>query len=111
LCGACYEVCPVKINIPEVLIHLRNKVVKQKGLSAEALAMRTMGLIFRSERRFRAAQRLGRVAEFPLAGKDGWIGWLPGQLGGWTQARDLQEMPKETFREWWEKRQGVGNRE
>src|ERR1700745_3039723 len=29
LCGACYEVCPVKINIPEVLIHLRNKVVKQ----------------------------------------------------------------------------------
>jgi len=27
--GACYEVCPVKINIPEVLIHLRNKVVEQ----------------------------------------------------------------------------------
>jgi L-lactate dehydrogenase complex protein LldF len=109
LCGACYEVCPVKINIPEVLIHLRNKVVKQKGLSAEALAMRTMGLIFRSERRFRAAQRLGRVAESPLAGKDGWIGWLPGQLGGWTQARDLQEMPKETFRDWWEKRGKNGN--
>src|SRR5271154_5264474 len=109
LCGACYEVCPVKINIPEVLIHLRNKVVKQKGLSAEALAMRTMGLIFRSERRFRAAQRLGRVAEFPLAGEDGWIGWLPGQLGGWTQARDLQEMPKETFREWWERRGRDGN--
>src|SRR5580704_5994856 len=109
LCGACYEVCPVKINIPEVLIHLRNKVVKQKGLSAEALAMRTMALIFRSERRFRAAQRLGRVAESPLAGKDGWIGWLPGQLGGWTQARDLQEMPKETFRDWWEKRGKNGN--
>jgi L-lactate dehydrogenase complex protein LldF len=104
LCGACYEVCPVKIDIPEVLIHLRNKVVKQKGLSAEALAMRTMGLIFRSERRFRAAQKVGRLAESPLAGKDGWIGWLPGQLGGWTQARDLQEMPKETFRDWWEKR-------
>ena len=86
LCGACYEVCPVKINIPEVLIHLRNKVVKQKGLSARgAGAMRTMGLIFRSERRFRAAQRLGRVAESPLAGKDGWIGWLPGQLG-WLDA-------------------------
>jgi L-lactate dehydrogenase complex protein LldF len=109
LCGACYEVCPVKINIPEVLIHLRNKVVKQKGLSAEALAMRTMGMIFRSERRFRAAQRLGRVAESPLVGKDGWIGWLPGQLGGWTQARDLQEMPKETFRDWWERRGKNGN--
>ena len=114
LCGACYEVCPVKINIPEVLIHLRNKVVEQKGsLNAEALAMKTMGVIFRSERRFRAAQRLGRMAEAPLVRKDGqgsgWIGWLPGLLGGWTQVRDLQEMPKETFRDWWEKRGSSGN--
>ncbi len=105
LCGACYEVCPVKINIPEVLIHLRNKVVKQNGmLNAEALAMRAMAMIFRSERRFRAAQRMGRMAEAPLVGKDGWIGWLPGMLGGWTQVRDLQSMPEETFREWWENR-------
>jgi L-lactate dehydrogenase complex protein LldF len=110
LCGACYEVCPVKINIPEVLIHLRNKVVKQNGaLTPEALAMRGMGMIFRSEARFRAAQRFGRMAETPLVRKDGrgegWIGWLPGLLGGWTQVRDLQEMPKETFRSWWEKRE------
>jgi L-lactate dehydrogenase complex protein LldF len=110
LCGACYEVCPVKINIPEVLIHLRNKVVRQNtdgiaGLfDVEAGAMKAMAMIFRSERRFRAAQRLGRVTEKPLVGKDGWIKWLPGMLGGWTQARDLQEMPKETFRDWWKKR-------
>ncbi|RSL15168.1 L-lactate dehydrogenase complex protein LldF [Edaphobacter aggregans] len=113
LCGACYEVCPVKINIPEVLIHLRNKVVKQNGLNAESLAMKTMGMIFRSEARFRAAQRLGRMAEAPLVRKDGqgegWIGWLPGILGGWTQVRDLQAMPKETFREWWESRGKNGN--
>jgi L-lactate dehydrogenase complex protein LldF len=115
LCGACYEVCPVKINIPEVLIHLRNKVVKQNtagvaGLfDVEATAMKAMAMIFRSEKRFRAAQRLGRIAESPLTGKDGWIGWLPGMLGGWTQARDLKEMPKETFREWWEKRGKNGN--
>jgi L-lactate dehydrogenase complex protein LldF len=70
--------------------------------------MKGMAMIFRSERRFRAAQRLGRVAEKPLVGKDGWIGWLPGLLGGWTQARDLQEMPKETFRAWWEKRGANG---
>src|SRR6202041_441162 len=98
-----------KINIPEVLIHLRNKVVKQNGsFNAEALAMRAMGMIFRSERRFRAAQRMGRIAESPLVRKDGqgegWIGWLPGLLGGWTQVRDLREMPKQTFREWFERR-------
>jgi L-lactate dehydrogenase complex protein LldF len=113
LCGACYEVCPVKINIPEVLIHLRHKVVEQNGIfNAEALAMRTMGMIFTSERRFRAAQRLGRIAESPLVRKDGqgqgWIGWLPGLLGGWTQVRDLQSMPTETFRDWWEKRGSNG---
>jgi L-lactate dehydrogenase complex protein LldF len=109
LCGACYEVCPVKIDIPEVLIHLRNKVVKRKGnLTPEAIAMRAIGSIFRSERRFRAAQRLGRIAESPLVRRDGrgegWIGWLPGLLGGWTQVRDLQAMPRQTFREWFETR-------
>jgi len=114
LCGACYEVCPVKIDIPEVLIHLRNRVVKErtaglKGLvDPEAVAMRAMAMVFRSAGRFRAAQRLGRMAEWPLVRKDGqgegWIGWLPGLLGGWTQVRDLREMPKQTFREWFEKR-------
>ena len=108
LCGACYEVCPVKINIPEVLVHLRSRVVEEAGLTAESIAMKTMGMIFTSERRFRAAQRLGRLAEGPLVRKDGngegWIGWLPGLLGGWTQVRDLQSMPKETFRDWWEAR-------
>ena len=117
LCGACYEVCPVKINIPEVLIHLRNKVVLEqtaglKGLvNPESIAMKAMAMIFRSETRFRAAQRMGRMAETPLVHKDGqgqgWIGWLPGMLGGWTQVRDLREMPKVTFREWFEKREGA----
>ncbi|MEO6816311.1 MAG: LutB/LldF family L-lactate oxidation iron-sulfur protein [Edaphobacter sp.] len=119
LCGACYEVCPVKINIPEVLIHLRAKVVDQNtaGIAGlfdfEAGAMSAMAMIFKSERRFRAAQRLGRMAETPLVRKDGrgvgWISWLPGILGGWTQVRDLQEMPEETFRDWWEKRRKNGN--
>ena len=109
LCGACYEVCPVKIDIPEVLIHLRHKVVEQDTqglgvLNPENLAMKSMAMLFRSERRFRAAQRLGRMAERPLVNKQGYITWLPGLLGGWTQVRDLQEMPKQTFREWFEQR-------
>lgn len=126
LCGACYEVCPVKINIPEVLIHLRNKVVEQNGWYApESLAMKAVAQAFLSEKRFRAAQRLGRIAESPLVKKrkqnklqvlgqqetqtPGWIGWLPGLLGGWTDTRDLQAMPKETFRDWWEKRDEKGS--
>lgn len=121
LCGACYEVCPVKINIPEVLIHLRNKVVQQNNWYApEALAMKAMAALFRSERRFRAAQRLARMAQRPLARKDlpivgqnhspesnsgpSWVKWLPGVLGGWTASRDLRAIPRESFREWWESR-------
>jgi L-lactate dehydrogenase complex protein LldF len=110
LCGACYEVCPVKINIPEVLIHLRHKVVEHDteglgALNAENLAMQAIALVFRSETRFRAAQRLGRMGEAPLVNKAGWVTWLPGYLGGWTSTRDLHSMPSETFREWFEKRE------
>ena len=115
LCGACYEVCPVKIDIPEVLIHLRSKVTQRATagvagwFNVEAAGMKAMALVFRSERKFRAAQRLGRMAEAPLVRRDGegkgWIGWLPGLLGGWTDTRDLQAMPPETFREWWKRRE------
>ena len=97
-----------------MLIHLRNRVVLQKtqGLrvltSAEAIAMKTAGSLFRSERRFRAAQRLGRMGQGLLArkGADGerWVHWLPGLLGGWTRVRDLHAMPDQTFREWWDER-------
>jgi L-lactate dehydrogenase complex protein LldF len=121
LCGACYEVCPVKINIPEVLIHLRNKVVKQqsKGLNIlvnpEVLALKAVAMVFRSEDVFRLSQKMGRLGELPLSRKDGqgvgWIDWLPGMLGGWTQVRDLRVMPKQTFREWFEQRAEAGNRE
>ena len=114
LCGACYEVCPVKINIPEVLIHLRNKVVKQQSsglnilVNPEVMALKAVAMVFRSEPVFRAAQKLGRIGELPLSRKDGqgegWIEWLPGMLGGWTQVRDLHVMPKQTFREWFEAR-------
>ncbi|MDR3746013.1 MAG: LutB/LldF family L-lactate oxidation iron-sulfur protein [Acidobacteriaceae bacterium] len=123
LCGACYEVCPVKINIPEVLIHLRNKVVKQQSsgfhilANPEVMALKAVAQVFRSDKVFRVSQKLGRLAELPLSHKDGqgvgWIDWLPGMLGGWTQVRDLRVMPKQTFREWFEEReknkQGANN--
>ena len=71
--------------------------------------MKAMGLIFRSERRFRAAQRLGDWRSRLWLGKTVGSAGCRGMLGGWTQARDLQEMPKETFRDWWEKRGKNGN--
>jgi L-lactate dehydrogenase complex protein LldF len=109
LCGACYEVCPVKINIPEVLIHLRGRVVREQksALDPEALAMKTAAIIFGSRTRFEAAQRLGRLAQWPLV-SDGWMRPLPGMLGNWTKVRDLRALPSQTFREWWKLRAKLG---
>lgn len=105
LCGACYDVCPVKINIPEVLIHLRGRIVREQkpALDPEALAMKTAAAIFTSRRRFEAAQRMGRLGQWPLV-SHGWMKNLPGMLGNWTRVRDLRALPPQTFREWWKQR-------
>ena len=110
LCGACYEVCPVKINIPEVLIHLRSKVVEEhkSAFDLEAVAMRAAAAAFTSRRRFEAAQRLGRIGQWPFESK-GWMRNLPGMLGNWTRVRDLRALPRQTFREWWKERAASNN--
>jgi len=100
LCGACYEACPVKIDIPSVLIHLRARVVaeEQKRWEPERLAMDAVGGVFGSRRRYEAAQRLAQLGRGPLAK-------LP--VPGWTTMRELPEVPAQTFREWWRER-GAG---
>jgi L-lactate dehydrogenase complex protein LldF len=114
LCGACYEVCPVKINIPEVLVHLRGKVVRERRkhlggkLDAENMGMRFMSYIFANPRRLEAAQRMARLGQSAFVRK-GMITKLPGMLGGWTQARDLRPIPKQSFRQWWREREGKQN--
>jgi L-lactate dehydrogenase complex protein LldF len=100
LCGACYEVCPVKIDIPQVLVHLRGRVVEEGGApAAERTAMRALAWTFADARRYERAQRLARVGGRPFA-RDGLISRLPG-LGAWTDTRDLRPVPRQTFREWW----------
>ena len=103
LCGACYEVCPVKIDIPTVLLHLRSLAVAAGGDRGERVAMGVLGRVFARRRRFELAQRLGRVVQRPLV-RAGVIGRLPGPLAGWTRSRDLQPLAGESFREWWRSR-------
>ena len=109
LCGACYDVCPVKINIPEVLVHLRGEVVRHKQetmggrLAPEAVAMKTLGKVFASPRRYERMQKLGRFGQRMVV-KRGMIESLPGYLGGWTAVRDVYPVAQQTFREWWRDR-------
>ncbi|HEY4276910.1 MAG TPA: LutB/LldF family L-lactate oxidation iron-sulfur protein [Conexibacter sp.] len=107
LCGACYEVCPVKIDIPTVLVHLRDRSNKERAaaslrgrLDPERLALKAVARGFATRGRYERLQKLGRRAQWPVARK-GKIERLPGELGGWTEARDLMPIPDQTFREWW----------
>jgi L-lactate dehydrogenase complex protein LldF len=113
LCGACYQVCPVKINIPEVLIHLRGRVVRRKqdrgGLLAkldpENVAMQAMAKTFSDPGLYENAQKFARVGQWPFV-RGGSIGHLPGRLAGWTRVRDLKPVPQQSFREWWKEERG-----
>ena len=103
LCGACYEVCPVKIDIPRVLLHLRTKAVNQSSRSPERTAMGLAAWTFGGAGRLRAAQRIGRIAQIPFS-RGGLIRRLPPPLAGWTRSRDLRALPQSTFRTWWRAR-------
>jgi L-lactate dehydrogenase complex protein LldF len=108
LCGACYDACPVKIDIPSVLVHLRGRVVREerRTLDAEALTMRAVARAFASRRHYERAQRLARLGRGPLGRLGGGpLGRLGGgPLAGWTAMRDLPEVPGQSFREWWRTR-------
>jgi L-lactate dehydrogenase complex protein LldF len=103
LCGACYEVCPVKIDIPSVLVHLRAKAVQADAKQGEQLMMSTAAWIFGGRRRFSLATWLGRLSERPFV-RGATIRRLPGPLAPWTRTRDLPRLSPQTFRAWWRRR-------
>jgi L-lactate dehydrogenase complex protein LldF len=96
LCGACYEVCPVKINIPEILIHLRRKIVENgDGPWGEGPAMKMAAFGLAYSARIGLGQKLLRIGHKPFEHLF---------MASWTDSRNFPEIPKESFREWWAKR-------
>jgi L-lactate dehydrogenase complex protein LldF len=107
LCGACYEVCPVKIDIPELLVHLRAEHVdRERELrrlpSPERAAMAAVAWGMRSPGRFAVGERALRAGR--LLARSGRIRRLPPPLSAWSTARDAPAPPRQTFREWWDSR-------
>ena len=117
LCGACYEVCPVKINFPEVLVHLRAKDVESKHAVREfegnkkAPFSQMDGMMLGAKKLFTSGKMMS-IAERGLpmsrliSGRKHRITAVPGIVGGWTAYRDIPEPPKESFRNWWKKEKG-----
>ncbi|MDZ7618244.1 MAG: lactate utilization protein B [Patescibacteria group bacterium] len=102
LCGACGEVCPVRIDIPHQLVHLRHRAVNEPSPMrswTERLTWVLWAWAMRGPLRYRLAMtavRLGvRLAPF--------LPWHPGKLGAWTRARTLPKVPGPSFRAWWKR--------
>jgi L-lactate dehydrogenase complex protein LldF len=106
LCGACFDACPVRIDIPRLLVELRGTVAHQGGHRAESAAMKAAAWVLSDPRRLAGAQRAATTAGRIIGRRT--IRTVPG-LGAWTSARDLPTPPTETFRQWWARERGAGH--
>jgi L-lactate dehydrogenase complex protein LldF len=97
LCGACYEVCPVEIDIPTVLVKLRHDAVKAKPHKAEDTIFQAAATAMSGRRRWSAALKSARLMRFVRHA-------APPPLNRWTRTRDLPDPPAEPFRDWWNNR-------
>jgi L-lactate dehydrogenase complex protein LldF len=108
LCGACEEVCPVRIAIPDLLLRLRADAVREgKYHPAEKAAIQAYATTMKSPVLFRAGGRLARLGSRLLSRK-GRIRRLPPPLNLWTHERDFPALPTTSFSEWWEERESEG---
>ena len=100
LCGACGEVCPVKIDIPKILLELRSDTRKADAREhqnrLERLGFRSFAWLMTHPRLFEMAGRIGRSM--------GWPAGTKGPLGAWLSERDLPPLPAHSFREMWRRR-------
>jgi L-lactate dehydrogenase complex protein LldF len=111
LCGACSEVCPVKIDIPKILLELRSDVKKAEARDhrnrLEKLAFRAFAWLMTHPRLYEMAGRMAAAVAPPDA--TGWIKGVPapmniGPLRSWLSQRDLPPAPARSFREMWRRR-------
>lgn len=111
LCGACAELCPVMIPIPEILLHLRKRYVEGDEFERpsvpgilKALA-RAGRLVLGSPTLYRLGALMGRIFQTPLRRGD-WLPWLPPPLNRWTSARPFPAFQGD-FRGWWKNRKAA----
>jgi len=90
LCGACREVCPVKIDIPRLLLHLRAEISPRKGSAAERLAFKLWARVMTSPALYKMSSVAGRLLQrvAPIS-------------RAWTSGRDLRPIESKSFHELW----------
>jgi L-lactate dehydrogenase complex protein LldF len=107
LCGACYDACPVAIDIPSILVHLRAEHVEARTRTTpEAVAFRALSKAMSNPRLWRLAQRAAGLGRLIARGKPTLPAVLPPPASTWTRTRDLPTPPKETFTQAWAREHG-----
>ena len=98
LCGACRDICPVKIDIPRILLHLRWKEGRGDGMPSVKFprdvrrtrrAMHRFAQLARHPRTLRLLTRCAAVVAWPFT-RDGYIRRMPGAFRNWTRTRDFR---------------------
>jgi len=107
LCGACFDACPVRIDIPKLLVHLRGEVVNAKRstlpTTQEQVGMRAASWVFANSSRLRAVTSLG--AKFKVLVGNRNVA-LPGWLSGWSRFRSVPVPKRDSFATWWRRERG-----
>jgi len=104
LCGACRDVCPVRLDIPRMLLALRRDTVREEGAPLSLrVGLRAFAWIAPRPALYRAATRVARGL-LRLRARDGWLRSAPGLASGWTKVRDLKAPAARTFQELWKER-------
>ncbi len=116
LCGACNDVCPVKIPFTDVLVHLRHRVVQAEKadrvprdveVATEMALMKTAAWVMGDARHFEAVQKGSSLAGRVLGGRT--IGPIPAPVADrWLRYRDVEDVPAQSFRQWWKKNRQEG---
>lgn len=108
LCGACAEICPVKIPITEILLRLRHRVMEGDTVEAPVAspmaraAAHSSALALSTPALYHAGATAARIAQAPLR-RDGWLATLPPPLNRWTSVRPMPAF-QSGFRIWWRAR-------
>jgi L-lactate dehydrogenase complex protein LldF len=102
LCGACLEVCPVMVDLPALLLHVRQEYVSQVPQKWWlAMGMSLFARLATHPRSFHRAQTMAAALSRWLPRREGWLSWLPAPLAGWTSSRHFPPFVSPTFRERW----------
>ncbi|GIK41940.1 MAG: lactate utilization protein B [Chloroflexota bacterium] len=106
LCGACREVCPMRIDIPRMLLKLRDRGIKAgKAPAWLKLGLRLYRLAVVRPWLYRLGGQMGQSGLKVLA-RNGWIKKLPGPLAAWTDYRDFPAFAPKSFSQRWREERG-----